>query len=111
MMVDVIEDIVRNFFKDFNYDIVIVILILYNYVMMYLDMVFMMINYDQFIVYLVILDDKGEVDNWVLYLGKDGEIIIEYYIDIKVVFKQVLNKLEIDLILIGNGDLIVVLWE
>lgn len=46
MMVDVIEDIVRNFFKDFNYDIVIVILILYNYVMMYLDMVFMMINYD-----------------------------------------------------------------
>ncbi|MGJ3915786.1 arginine deiminase [Limosilactobacillus fermentum] len=104
---DAIEDIARNLFKDSNYDTVIAISIPHNHAMMHLDTVFTMINHDQFTVHPAILDDKGEVDNWVLHPGKDGEITIEHHTDIKAVLKQALNKPEIDLIPTGNGDPIV----
>jgi arginine deiminase len=104
---DAIEDIARNLFKDSNYDTVIAISIPHNHAMMHLDTVFTMINHDQFTVHPAILDDKGEVDNWVLHPGKDGEITIEHYTDIKEVLKKALNKPEIDLIPTGNGDPIV----
>ncbi|QLL69379.1 arginine deiminase [Lactobacillus sp. 3B(2020)] len=104
---DAIEDIAKNLFKDSDYDTVIAISIPHNHAMMHLDTVFTMINYDQFTVHPAILDDNGQVDNWVLHPGKDGEIVMEHHTDIKEVLKKALNKSEIDLIPTGNADPIV----
>lgn len=104
---DAIEDIAKNLFKDSDYDTVIAISIPHNHAMMHLDTVFTMINYDQFTVHPAILDDNGQVDNWVLHPGKDGEITMEHHTDIKEVLKKALNKPEIDLIPTGNADPIV----
>ena len=104
---DAIEDIAKNLFKDSDYDTVIAISIPHNHAMMHLDTVFTMINYDQFTVHPAILDDNGQVDNWVLHPSKDGEIVMEHHTDIKEVLKKALNKSEIDLIPTGNADPIV----
>ena len=104
---DAIEDIAKNLFKKSNYDTVIAIKIPHNHAMMHLDTVFTMIDYDKFTVHPAILDENGQVDNWVLHPGKDGEITMEHHTDIKEVLKKALNKDDIDLIPTGNGDPII----
>ena len=108
---DAIEDIAKNLFKKSNYDTVIAIKIPHNHAMMHLDTVFTMIDYDKFTVHPAILDENGHVDNWVLHLGKDGEITMEHHTDIKEVLKKALNKDDIDLIPTGNGDPIIAARE
>ncbi|KRL59158.1 arginine deiminase [Latilactobacillus fuchuensis] len=102
-----IEDITRKLFADSDYDTVIAIKIPHNHAMMHLDTVFTMINHDQFTVHPAILNDDGQVDNWVLHPGKDGQVTMTHHTDIKAVLKKALNKPEIDLIPTGNGDPIV----
>ena len=102
-----IEDITKKLFEDSKYDTIIAISIPHNHAMMHLDTVFTMINYDQFTVHPAILNDEGQVDNWVIHPGKDGEISMEHHTDIKAVLKKALNKSDIDLIPTGNGDPIV----
>ena len=108
---DAIEDIAKNLFKKSNYDTVIAIKIPHNHTMMHLDTVFTMIDYDKFTVHPAILDENGQVDNWVLHPGKDGEITMEHHTDIKEVLKKALNKDDIDLIPTGNGDPIIAARE
>ncbi len=108
---DAIEDIAKNLFKKSNYDTVIAIKIPHNHAMMHLDTVFTMIDYDKFTVHPAILDENGQVDNWVLHPGKDGEITMEHHTDIKEVLKKALNKDDIDLIPTGNGDPIIAARE
>lgn len=108
---DAIEDIAKNLFKKSNYDTVIAIKIPHNHAMMHLDTVFTMIDYDKFTVHPAILDENGNVDNWVLHPGKDGEITMEHHTDIKEVLKKALNKDDIDLIPTGNGDPIIAARE
>ncbi|MFR0609729.1 arginine deiminase [Limosilactobacillus mucosae] len=108
---DAIEDIAKNLFKKSNYDTVIAIKIPHNHAMMHLDTVFTMIDYDKFTVHPAILDEDGQVDNWVLHPGKDGEITMEHHTDIKEVLKKALNKDDIDLIPTGNGDPIIAARE
>lgn len=102
-----IEDITKKLFEDSKYDTIIAISIPHNHAMMHLDTVFTMINYDQFTVHPAILNEEGQVDNWVIHPGKDGEISMEHHTDIKAVLKKALNKSDIDLIPTGNGDPIV----
>ena len=104
---DAIQDIAKSLFANSDYDTVIAISIPHNHAMMHLDTVFTMINYDQFTVHPDILTEDGKVDNWVLHLGKDGEVTFEHHTDIKEVLKKALGKSEIDLIPTGNGDPIV----
>ncbi|MDF9444555.1 arginine deiminase family protein, partial [Limosilactobacillus mucosae] len=92
-------------------DTVIAIKIPHNHAMMHLDTVFTMIDYDKFTVHPAILDENGQVDNWVLHPGKDGEITMEHHTDIKEVLKKALNKDDIDLIPTGNGDPIIAARE
>ena len=108
---DAIEDIAKNLFKKSNYDTVIAIKIPHNHAMMHLDTVFTMIDYDKFTVHPAILDENGQVDNWVLHPGKNGEITMEHHTDIKEVLKKALNKDDIDLIPTGNGDPIIAARE
>lgn len=108
---DAIEDIAKNLFKNSNYDTVIAIKIPHNHAMMHLDTVFTMIDYDKFTVHPAILDENGQVDNWVLHPGKDGDITMEHHTDIKEVLKKALNKDDIDLIPTGNGDPIIAARE
>lgn len=99
-----ITDLAHRLFGHSSYDTILVIKIPHNYAMMHLDTVFTMINYDQFTVYPFILDKAGEIEIYVLQLGKNGNITITPRHNLVKTLKEYLNLSEIDLIPTGGGD-------
>ncbi|MCJ2171443.1 arginine deiminase [Lactobacillus kefiranofaciens] len=99
-----ITDLAHSLFGHSSYDTILAIKIPHNHAMMHLDTVFTMINYDQFTVHPFILDKAGEIEIYVLQLGKNGNITITPRHNLVKTLKEYLNLSGIDLIPTGGGD-------
>lgn len=99
-----ITDLAHNLFDHSSYDTILAIKIPHNHVMMHLDTVFTMINYNQFTVHPFILDKAGKIDIYVLQPDDHNGVKITEKNDLVQVLKENLHLSELDLIPTGGGD-------
>ncbi|SYW16696.1 arginine deiminase [Oenococcus oeni] len=104
---EAIKDVAKNLFAGSNYDTVITIQIPQTHATMHLDTVFTMVNFDQFTVHPMILNNKGELPILVMHKDKQNQIKIESSNNLKTVLKEQLGLNELDLISTGDGDPII----
>ncbi|GBG95845.1 arginine deiminase [Ligilactobacillus salitolerans] len=107
---ETVEKLAQQLFAGSSYDTVIGVKIPHNHAMMHLDTVFTMINYDQFTVHPLILND-GQIDLWIMHPGPEGQVLSEHRTDLLQVLKEVLHQSELDLIPTGDGDPLVAARE
>lgn len=99
-----ITDLAHNLFDHSSYDTILAIKIPHNHAMMHLDIVFTMINYNQFTVHPFILDKAGKIDIYVLQPDDHNGVKITEKNDLVQVLKENLHLSELDLIPTGGGD-------
>lgn len=99
-----ITDLAHNLFDHSSYDTILAIKIPHNHAMMHLDIVFTMINYNQFTVHPFILDKAGKIDIYVLQPDDHNGVKITEKNDLVQVLKENLHLSELDLIPTSGGD-------
>lgn len=99
-----ITDLAHNLFDHSSYDTILAIKIPHNHAMMHFDIVFTMINYNQFTVHPFILDKAGKIDIYVLQPDDHNGVKITEKNDLVQVLKENLHLSELDLIPTGGGD-------
>lgn len=99
-----ITDLAHNLFDHSSYDTILAIKIPHNHAMMHLDIVFTMINYNQFTVHPFILDKAGKIDIYVLQPDDHNGVKITEKNDLVQVLKENLHLSELDLIPTGGVD-------
>ncbi|MCM0599327.1 arginine deiminase [Periweissella fabalis] len=104
-----IEALARELFANTaaNFDTIVAIEIPHNHAMMHLDTVFTMINHDQFSIFPGIMDEKGQMNIFIMTPGPDNTIKLSHRTDLMATLKEVLKLPELDLIQTGGGDKII----
>ena len=89
---------------DSQIDTVLMMQIPHSHATMHLDMVFTMVNTNQFTIYPGILADGQEIEMVLARKKSSGEVVLGRRTDLLATLREVTGEVELDLILTGDGD-------